>query len=160
MSDLDPIRRHLETDDAFVRTDDADDYRLTTTAFDATISLASVSTDSTLTVVVRAPMLSAVVEGDAVADVVEQGWFETFERRLEDAAMALEGDFASEPTVSADGDDLVVEGGTSVDAPDRSVADAKAFVEYVEGTYMEGVIPGYDYTDPVASMRDKAHTQG
>jgi ATP phosphoribosyltransferase len=37
---------------------------------------------------------------------------------------------------------------------------AKAFVEYVEGTYVEGVIPGYEYADPVAGLRQRARQTG
>jgi hypothetical protein len=33
---------------------------------------------------------------------------------------------------------------------------AKAFVEYVEGTYVEGVIPGYEYVGPVAELLNSA----
>ena len=38
----------------------------------------------------------------------------------------------------------------------RAVEDAAALVEYVEGTYVQGVIPGYEYGDPVAGLLDRA----
>ena len=33
---------------------------------------------------------------------------------------------------------------------------AKTFVEYVEGTYVEGVVPGYDYRPPVSDLLSQA----
>lgn len=127
-------------------------YAVTTVAFDAEVLVAS----DRLEVTVRAPMLSAVVEGD-VADVVEEGWFETFERRMGDASMALVGELDAAPRVERQADELVVEATVEDPLPDRAVGDAKALAEYAEGTYLEGVIPGYDYGEPVASMRERSH---
>ena len=38
----------------------------------------------------------------------------------------------------------------------RAAADAVATVEYVEGTYVEGIIPGYEYTEPVTVLVQRA----
>jgi hypothetical protein len=38
----------------------------------------------------------------------------------------------------------------------RGVDDAAAFINYVEGTYVQGIIPGYDYREPVARLLDRA----
>ncbi len=96
-------------------------------------------------VTVRAPSLQAATS-DEVGDAVIDGWFETLERRLEDAPKA------TRTAVELD-DYSVVEAGEQVVVTfeytmggERQAADvAKTFVEYVEGTYVEGVIPGYDY---------------
>ncbi|MEF8975818.1 MAG: DUF5813 family protein, partial [Halapricum sp.] len=34
------------------------------------------------------------------------------------------------------------------------------FVEYVEGTYVEGAVPGYDYEPPVADLLNQAQSGG
>jgi hypothetical protein len=43
---------------------------------------------------------------------------------------------------------------------DRAVAIAKTLVEYVEGTYVEGIVPGYSYEPPVADLISQAETGG
>lgn len=34
--------------------------------------------------------------------------------------------------------------------------DAGAVIDYVEGTFVEGIIPGYDYGEPVTSLIQNA----
>ncbi|MFB6169180.1 MAG: DUF5813 family protein [Haloferacaceae archaeon] len=137
--------------DAFEPTPDGT-YRQTTTAFDAEVA-ASVGEDgeTRFSVSVRVPMLSAVVDG-GVADVVEDGWYETFALRVADVSGVTAGDHDLDPTVErADGEAVASVDFSDID-PTRGVADAKAFVDFVEGTYVQGVIPGYEYTDPVAGL--------
>jgi len=131
-------------------------YEVTTSPFDAEVR-AEAGDPPAFAVEVRAPMLSAVVEGE-VADVVEDGWLETFERRMEDAHMPLARE-SVDATVAPAGDQLVVRATLTDPDPARGVDDVGAFVDYVEGTYMEGVIPGYDYGEPVASMREQARQE-
>jgi len=108
---------------------------------------------------VRAPSLSAAVEGD-VAAVVEEGWLETFELRVADADGVVRGDHDLEPTVELANDELVVEFAfTDIDER-RGVDDAAALINYVEGTYVQGLIPGYEYVDPVAGLVDRARQAG
>jgi hypothetical protein len=137
--------------DAFEPTSEGT-YRQTTTTFDAEAE-ASVGADgeTRFSVTVRVPMLSRVVEGD-VADVVEGGWYETFALRVADVGGVTAGDHDLDPTVERRGGDAVATVEFSDIDPARGVADAKAFVDFVEGTYVQGVIPGYEYTDPVAGL--------
>jgi hypothetical protein len=103
-------------------------------------------------------MLSTVAN-DQVGPAVEEGWFETYERRLEDAAGAVrESVDVDDEVFESDGDAVAVFEFEWADA-DRAAEIAKALVEYAEGTYVEGVVPGYEYGDPVASMLSQA-TQG
>ena len=137
-----------------------DDYVSTATPFDAWVAVESVDGGRIgFDVEVRVPTLSAVVEGD-VADVVEEGWTETFERRVADVGGVTRADHDVEPAVSRAGDELVV----TVDYTDinerRGVDDAAALVTFVEGTYVQGVIPGYDYTEPVSSILSSAREMG
>ncbi|WP_435175750.1 DUF5813 family protein [Halorussus sp. AFM4] len=107
-------------------------------------------------VVVRTPTLDAAVEGETVADVVEDGWFETLELRLDDAHEVAETDDAAPPEIEREGDEVVVTVEFASDDPERAAEDALAVAEYVEGTWVQGIIPGYDYRDPAASLRERA----
>lgn len=147
--------RALDAHEAFER--DGDSYRLTTTEFDGTLTVEETNGQAHMyTLTVRAPMLSAAVEGTVGPDL-EDGWFDTFSLRLEDAPGAVRG------TVDLAGLDVSRDDGTAVVTfsfewgnATRAIEIAKALGEYVEGTYMEGVIPGFDYRDPVASMLSAA----
>ncbi|RXK51977.1 DUF5813 family protein [Halorientalis pallida] len=161
MTDEIPERaeRAFEGHDAFER--DGGGYRVTTTRFDGDVT-AEETEDWALAyrLVVRTPMLSAAVDGD-VGDAVEAGWFDTFERRLEDAPSVTRADVDLDAVVlTEDEDEAVVafefEFGNADHAPDV----VKAFAEYVEGTYVEGVVPGYDYEGVVADLLGKAASQG
>ena len=128
-------------------------FVVTTTRFDARVVAEGVDR-STLRyrVIVTAPTLSAAVE-ERVADVVEEGWFDTFRLRLEDAAMALPSNTEiAGPDTRTDGQTVIVETTFREGDPDRAARAAKALVDYVEGTYAEGVIPGYEYGPPVSDL--------
>lgn len=132
----------------FERQDDA--WSPTTTDWDAGITVE----DETVEITVELPTLDAVVAGESVAPVVEDGWFETLERRLEDVdgvtyATVSDLDVERTPTV-------VTVDATLEARPGETAADALAIVNYVEGTWFEGIIPGYDYVESVQAMREQA----
>ena len=58
--------------------------------------------------------------------------------------------------VERDGENVYVTYGFEWDDPSRAADIAKTLIEYVEGTYVEGVIPGYEYESPVADLLDRA----
>jgi hypothetical protein len=100
------------------------------------------------------PTLGATVVGETVASVVEDGWFETFERRVTDVSGVVDAD-VDDPVVNRDGDRVRVETRIPVeDGGDPSVAIAAA--NYIEGTWVEGIIPGYEYDDRVQAIRNRA----
>ena len=148
--------RAFETHDAFERAGPAW-FAVTTTRFDGRVT--AEETDDwalTYTLEVRAPMLSTATEDD-VGDAVEEGWFETYELRLEDATMTVreDVDLADQRVFEEAGDAVAVfefEWGNADRAPDI----AKAMAEFVEGTYVEGVVPGYEYTQPVSDLLSRA----
>lgn len=149
------FERAFGAHDAFEATGDG--FAVTTTEFDGRVA-ATETADGTLryTVTVRAPTLDAAVE-DEVGPAVREGWLETFERRLEDAAGAVRqrvdiDDYA----VREAGDEVVAVFEFEWADADGAPALAKAIVEFTEGTYMEGIVPGYDYREPVASMLSQA----
>jgi len=160
VSDLpDRVRRAFRDADAFDPTP-AGTYRQTTTAFDAEVAATvDESGETRFDVEARVPMLSAVVDGD-VAGVVEDGWYDTFARRVADVGGVTTGDHDLNPTVERAGDEAVARVAFADIDPARGVADAKAFVDFVEGTYVQGVIPGYEYTEPVAGLVASARRAG
>lgn len=105
---------------------------------------------------VRAPMLDAVVEGEEVAAVVEDGWFETLELRLDDTHTVAQTDDATPPEIVRDGEEVVVSVDFEQSNPEVAADDALAIVEYVEGTWVQGIIPGYDYRAPASELVQQA----
>jgi len=154
-----PVERELEAHDAFEPTDDG--YELTTTVFEThlTATDAEGKRDGTFTVTVSLPTLDAATV-DAVAPVVETDWFETFERRLADVFTVAHTSTHDEPTVDRTNRtvDVTLEY-TAWDARE-GVDDAKSTLEFVEGTYAQGLIPGYDYRGPAATLLENAQSRG
>ncbi|QKY20115.1 hypothetical protein B4589_006870 [Halolamina sp. CBA1230] len=167
MSELpDRARRAFRSHDAFEADGDAEDrFEVTSTPFEATVTPEpGEGGEIRFEIVARVPMLDEVTEGD-VAPVVEEGWYETFERRLDGiGGGVLAGDHDLEPTVT----ETVHEGTRSAEVraaiedidPSRGVDDAAAVVDFVEGTFVQGVIPGYDYIEPVAGILAEARRAG
>ncbi|MFC7175942.1 DUF5813 family protein [Halosegnis marinus] len=151
----DSAERAFDAHEAFVR--DADGYELTTTRFDGRVTAEETEEWAhRYTLSVRAPMLSAAVEGEVGPDL-ESGWFDTFALRLEDAPGAVRESVELETLdVRREAGHAVAEFVFEWGNADRAPAVAKALGEYVEGTYMEGVVPGFDYREPVASMLSTA----
>lgn len=147
------IRAELADHGAFERIDEG--FDVTTTPFETAVAVDGVDGGVEVRVRMEVPTIDAAVEADEVAPVVREGWFDTFERRLEDLDGALYAT-AEDPLVSLRSESVVVEAGFRTTMPARGVSDAKALVDFVEGTYMEGVIPGYDYGPPVADLLDRA----
>jgi hypothetical protein len=142
--------------DAFERHDSG--FVVTTTAFEGFVTVAEESDTATYTVEVTVPTLDSATKGD-MGPTVQTDWFETFERRLADAPGATRKTVdLDELQVREDGDEVVVR---YVFTRVGSSADiAKTFAEYVEGTYVEGVIPGYEYTGQVAQLLGEASQGG
>ena len=161
MSDVLPERavRAFDTHEAFDR--DGEWFAVTTTTFGGRIT-ADPTDEWALeyTLEVRAPMLSTVTE-EAVGDAVEAGWFDTYERRLEDAPKAVRHDVAlDEQRVFEEAGDAVAVFGFAWGNADQAPDIAKAMTGYAEGTYVEGVVPGYEYGDPVSELLSQARHDG
>ncbi|MFB6142365.1 MAG: DUF5813 family protein [Halorientalis sp.] len=152
--------RAFERHDAFER--EGDGFRLTTTRFDGRVTATETGDGGGLVyeVTVRAPTLNAAVEGE-VGDAVEAGWFETYERRLGDAPATTRADVTLEAATvtAADGEAVATLRFRFGDA-DRAPDVAKAFAEYVEGTYAEGIVPGYEYRGVAAELLSDAGAAG
>lgn len=160
MTDVpDSVERAFDHHDAFER--DGDAYLVQTTAFEGRVTAVDgPEYYSAYTVTVRVPTFDAAT-ADEVGEAVQSGWFETLERRLEDAPKATRADVDLETfDVEQDGEDVYVTYGFEWGNADKAADIAKAFVEYVEGTYVEGVIPGYEYLSPVVDLIDTASQEG
>lgn len=147
--------RAFEAHEAFERT--AGGFALTTTDFENRVTAAE--TDGwalRYTVTVRVPMLSSAVS-DPVGPALEDGWFETLELRLEDALSATRYDVdLEEYALERVGGEALARYAFETGNADRAPRVVRSIVEYVEGTYLQGAVPGYDYRDPVAGMLAKA----
>ncbi|MUV89944.1 hypothetical protein GJ629_08595 [Halapricum sp. CBA1109] len=153
-------REAFETADAIDATGDR--YRVTSTPFDGWVEAAEADAEWALqyTVTVEVPTLQSVTEG-AVGPAVLDGWRDTLERRLADApgATRVSVDLDS-LDVREVADTVVVEYVFTLGSPDTAAAVAKTFVEYVEGTYVEGIVPGYEYTGVAADLLSNAQSGG
>ncbi|WP_290819349.1 DUF5813 family protein [Halovivax sp.] len=154
------VERALADHEAFEPADEG--YALTTTVFDARVDAepADGERDGEFAVTVRLPSLDAAVAGETVAAVVEDDWADTFERRLADVFSVARTGTHEEPAVERAPSELrVVLEYTAWDA-EEGVADAKTLIEYVEGTYAQGLIPGYDYRGEAATLLETAQSRG
>ena len=158
-SDRERAERALERNGAFER--DGEAFAATTAAVDARVRVEGMDGGVRYRVTARVPTIDAVVAGETVATVVQEGWYETFERRLEDVGGATRTDPA-EPTATLDeeADEVVVETTIEPHRPERGAEDAKAVIDYVEGTFVEGLIPGYTYREPASRLLERARSAG
>ena len=160
MTDLpESVERAFDYHDAFER--DGDAYLVTTTAFEGRVTAVDgPEYFSAYTVTVRVPTLGGATADD-VGEAVENGWFDALERRLEDAPKATRADVDLKTfDVERDDEDVYITYGFEWGNADKAADIAKTFVEYVEGTYVEGVIPGYEYVEPVSNLVEAASQEG
>ncbi|WP_330630118.1 DUF5813 family protein [Halocatena halophila] len=136
----------------------ADTFVLDSIAFETEITVVAEPPTYTLSVVT--PTLASAVE-EPVGPNVSAGWLETFERRLEDATTVVRDDLTMESlTVESNDGEATVTMSITGPSADRGPAICKALAEYVEGTYIEGVVPGYTYRPPVSELLSSATTAG
>ncbi|WP_336024744.1 DUF5813 family protein [Halobellus salinisoli] len=147
-------RRAADAEDAFEETARGQ-YAIATTVFDAAVSIGGDDGKATFSVTVRVPMLDATT-ADRVAPVVEDGWFDTFALRMEDVDGALRGSDEVDVEVEREGEKAVIRAEIDDIDAKRGASNAVAVVDYVEGTYVEGIIPGYEYTEPVTHLIQRA----
>jgi len=154
------VHEAFESHDAYTITDGA--TTVTTTIFDGTVAVEEAENDwaHRYVVTVTVPTLTGAVAGD-VGSAVESGWLDTLERRLEDAPKATRASVELETfDVETHGEEIVVTYAFTSGTPRQAADIAKTFVEYVEGTYVEGIVPGYDYQPPVSKLLQQAQSGG
>lgn len=154
------VRDAFESHDGYELQDDH--AVVTTTVFEGLVTAAQAEAEwaHRYTVTVVVPSLSAAVE-ETVGPAVADGWFDTLERRLEDAPKATRANVDLETYALDRSPDTVQVTYEFTSGDVRQAADvAKTFVEYVEGTYAEGAVPGYDYEPPVSDLLSQAQSGG
>lgn len=164
MTDQPAVERELESHDAFTPRGDGTGYDLETTVFETIITAekGEGKRDGEFHVTIALPTLSAATTdtGPAVDQVVEDGWFETLERRLEDTFSLAHTSIHEAPVLERNSDEVrVVLEYVAWDATE-GVEDAKTLIEYVEGTYAQGIVPGYEYEGKAATLLENAQSQG
>ena len=157
-STLNAFEQTCEDHGAFSRT--ADGYQLTTTVFDSNVTATTLDDGYRIEVRVTGPLLGSVVDGQ-VAPIVETDWFETFERRLNDLfsiAQSCRNADSAQPTWSIKRDSTTFTLTLEFRANQVSlgVSDTKALIEYIEGTYAQGLIPGYSYRNEAKTLLENA----
>lgn len=153
------VRRAFRDHGSFEQRDDGT-FESVTTPFEGVVAASAPDGgEIAFEVTVRVPMLDEVVDGE-VAEIVEEGWFETFSLRAVDVSGVTSRERDLSPAVSEtvhEGTRVAVVAADFTDIDERrGVDDAGALVDFVEGTYVQGIIPGYDYTDPVTGLIDRA----
>lgn len=147
------------TTDAVVRafgrhesyTEADEEYVVETTAFDSRVAVAVDANPPVYTLTVRTPTLATAVEEEVGPHLLD-GWFETLQRRVEDAPSAVRTDIELTSDVqSADGQAIITLQ-FPFGRPERAPDVVKTMAEYVEGTYVEGVVPGFTYRPPVSGL--------
>ncbi|SNR24701.1 DUF5813 family protein [Halorubrum vacuolatum] len=153
------VRRAFASHGSFEQVRDAR-WESTTTAFEGAVDVADaedgrIRFDVTVTV----PTLSATA-ADEIAEVVEEGWYETFELRVVDVGAVTRKEHEFDPDVERTGEEITVAFSFTDINERRGVDDAGALIDFVEGTYVQGVIPGYEYVEPVSDLLSAARRQG
>lgn len=127
------------------------------TPFDARVAVDLDGDESAYTFVATLPSLDAIVEGERVSDVVVDGWAETLDRRLRDAGGVTPDLDGMEADIEWDRQRVEVRMTFVRPAGTPAPTDAVvALANYVDGTYLQGIIPGYDYGPPVDEMLSQA----
>ncbi len=153
------VAEAFRSHDAFTAEDGAFTTATTVTEATATASPTEGDRAGAFSVTVTAPTIG-VAAADEVGPAVVDGWYETFALRLADAFdVARTSDF-DPPSVDRGGGVVTATFEYRAWRASEGVADAKALVDYVEGTYAQGIVPGYDYEDPVASLVQQAAERG
>ncbi|WP_058366019.1 DUF5813 family protein [Haloparvum sedimenti] len=156
----DRARRAFSDHGSFEAAGEGDRYVSTSTAFDGVVTPAAAE-DGQLRfdVTVTVPTLGAAAT-EGVADVVEDGWFDAFERRVVDVGGVTRKSREFDVDVTRHEETVVVETSLVDINERRGVDDAAAVIDFVEGTYVQGIVPGYEYEGPAASLLSKARRQG
>ena len=134
---------------------EAESFSLEVTVFTISVEPSHVDGLPAFDLRILVPPLAMVTE-ESIPTVVEDEWFRTFELRLADIAGATRGHRSLEVQTDR-GPAMIAVDITLADTNlDRALDDITAVAEYVEGTYAEGIIPGYSYTDVARTLRERA----
>ncbi len=154
----DPVREAFAAHDAYEP--GSAGFALTSITFDA--ELTATETDGTVSyrIAVSAPTLDAATT-DQVGDAVVADWLRTLRLRAEDAPKATRATVElDEFAVTQTDDEVHIEYRFTWERPTQAADIAKALAEFAEGTYAEGIVPGYEYEPPVSNLLARASHGG
>ena len=153
-----PVREAFAAHDAYKP--GADGFALTSITFDAELTVTETDGTVLYSVVVSAPTLDAAT-ADTVGDAVVADWLRTLRLRAKDAPKATRAAVElDEFTVTQTDDEVQIEYQFAWERPTQAANIAKAFAEFAEGTYAEGIVPGYEYEPPVSNLLARASHDG
>lgn len=152
---VDRAESALRRSDAFAVENGA--FAVTTTELDAQVTVSGGKDGPPVyRVTVIAPTIDSVVADESVAGVVADGWADTFERRLVDPHQVGRGLEPIEPIVAVEEEAVTVRMRFRDADPERGGENARALAEFVEGVWVQGLIPGYTYREPAKTLLDRA----
>ncbi|MFB6253695.1 MAG: DUF5813 family protein [Halobacteriaceae archaeon] len=129
-------------------------FQVESAEFEATVDI----TEGKILLTVTLPTLNAVVVEEDVAEVIHEGWFDTLSRRLRDMTDITSADITDPQIVLQD--DTVLIKTEITPRQDEFIDDIISLINFVEGTWIGGIIPGYTYSEKVQSIRQQAAQQG
>lgn len=134
-----------------------DGYQITSSTFDSILRTEEITEESQrYTLTVHVPSLDSAT-GDDVGTAVSTDWLRTLQVRLRDAPKSTRREVHMvSNTVHWEEDQVRIEYAFQCESPETAADIAKAFAEFVEGTYVETVIPGYEYEPPVSTLLSRA----
>lgn len=146
-------RRAFERHETYTEAEEG--FIVETTVFDSRVAVADNSAETVYTLTIQTPTLRSAVEEDVGPNLLD-GWLETLERRVKDAPEAVHADIELTADVQSHDGQAIITLRVPFDRPERAPAVLKAMTEYVEGTYVEGVVPGFTYRPPVSKLLTSA----
>ncbi|MFB6163013.1 MAG: DUF5813 family protein [Halococcoides sp.] len=117
------------------------------------------TTEPTWTVEVRVPTIDTVAT-DSVGAAVQEDWVETFRRRAREAENATRRSVDPEVSIDRTDETIVVTYAFEERAVPRALEVARDIALFVEGTYVQGAIPGYEYEPPLSTLLTRATENG
>ncbi|AWB27714.1 DUF5813 family protein [Halococcoides cellulosivorans] len=150
----------IDVPDAIDSVEARADGTVTVTATPLQTAIRRTPTDEpTWTVEIRVPTIDAVAT-DPVGAAVQDDWFETFRRRAREASGATRRSIDPEVSIDRTDDHVVVTYAFEERVTDRALEVARDIALFVEGTYVQGAIPGYDYEPPLSKLLHRAKESG
>jgi hypothetical protein len=149
---LEDIVSAIQIQNAFELVEDVEGlFTSKTTVFDAKLEINIIEKGIEFRVEMEVPTIDSIVL-EEVEPIIKEGWLETFSLRLEDIGGAVQNKFDSVEIELKNEKKVVIIIEFSSESINRGIGDAKAIVDYIEGTYREGIIPGFKYDKMVADL--------
>jgi len=149
---IEDIVSAIQIQNAFELVEDVEGlFTSKTTTFDAKFEVNIIENGIKCRVEMEVPTIDSIVL-EEVESIVKEGWLETFSLRLEDIGGAVQNELDSVEIKLKNEKKVGIIIEFSSESISRGIGDSKAIVDYIEGTYREGIIPGFKYDKMVADL--------